>query len=221
MRRLVESNVVFGIEVIRYCGADTINLYHEFKALAWAEVFGIAGLHRLVTTPPADCGDLHSAHNGQDRADHVTFQSGTCSLLHIAQCAQPGIAVSVHAPPYLRRSRQERALRRCLKSCSTLAALQAGDALIPMRQPGGGLVRCKLAVCTDTRQGRSGRVATLHGGAVSWEGCKQLAAGSTSLVAVYQACAAFDLQLLLMRQPLDRVLWYSGGLELTSGAQLR
>ena len=46
---------------------------------------------------PAVYGDLHSARDGEERADKVEFQSGIGSLLRIAQCTRPEIAVSVGA----------------------------------------------------------------------------------------------------------------------------
>ena len=81
----------------RYWDAGTITLCHERKALALAEAFGVAGQHRSVLMSPAVNDDLHGARDREEHADKVEFQSGIGSLLHIAKCTRPDIAVSVGA----------------------------------------------------------------------------------------------------------------------------
>ena len=95
IRRLGEPGDVLGIEVLRDWGAGTITLCYECKALALAEAFAVAGQRRSVETSPAVYGGLRGARGGEERADKVEFQSEIGSLLHIAECTQPGIAVSV------------------------------------------------------------------------------------------------------------------------------
>ena len=146
------------------------------KALALAEAFGVAGHRRSVPMSPAVYGDLHGARDREECADKVELQSGIGSLLHISQCTRPDIAVSVGAlaafasEPTAEHFEAMLDVVRYVQQVGSTAArwLTYGHAAAPME------LKCdaNFAACTDTRRSTTGWVATMYGGAVSWESRK-------------------------------------------------
>ena len=191
IRRLGEAEDVLGIEVLRDWDAGTITLCHERKAIAQAEAFGVAGQRRSVPMSPAVYGDLHRARDREERADKVEFQSGIGSLLQIAQCTRPDIAVSVGAlAAFVSEPTAENfeAMLDVVRYVGSTVArgLTYGNAAAPMELWWGA----NFAACTDTRRSTTGCVAPMYGGAVSWESQKQPTTAASTMDAEYQACGA-------------------------------
>ena len=204
IRRLGKPKDVLAIEVMRDREAGTITLCHERKALALAEANGVAGQCRSVLKSPAVYGDLHGARDGEERADKVEFQSGIGSLLHISKCTRPDIAVSVGAlaafasEPTVEHSE---AMLDVVQHVGSTAArgLMYGHASAPME-----LWRdANFAACADTRGITTGWVATMYGGAVSWESRNQPTAAASTMDAEYQACGAVAGDALLLQKALN------------------
>ena len=152
VRRLGEREDVLGIEVLRDLDAGTINLCHERKALALTKAFGDAGQRRSGSMSPAVYGNLHGSRDGEEHADKVKFQSGNGSLLHIAQCTQPDIAVSVGALAAFAsvpKAEHFEAMLDLVRYVGSTAArgLTCVHAAVPME------LGCdaNFAACTDTR----------------------------------------------------------------------
>jgi hypothetical protein len=211
IRRLGEPEDVLGIEVLRDWDAGTITLCHERKALALAEAFGVAGQRRLVPMSPAVYSDLHGARDGEERADKVEFQSGIGSLLHIAQCTRPDISVppmphsvSVGALAVVASeptAEHFEAMLDVVRYVGSTAArgLTYGHAAAPMEL----WCDANFAACTDTRRSTTGWVATMYGGAVSWESRKQPTAAASTMDAEYQACGAVAREALSLQKALS------------------
>jgi hypothetical protein len=204
IRRLGEPEDVLGIEVLRDWDAGTITLCHERKALALAEAFGVAGQRRLVPMSPAVYGDLHGARDGEERADKVEFQSGIGSLLHIAQCMRPDIAVSVVALAAFSSeptAEHFEAMLDVVRYVGSTAArgLTYGHAAAPMEL----WCDANFAACTDTRRSTTGWVAPMYGCADSWESRKQPTAAASTMDAEYQACGAVAREALSLQKALS------------------
>jgi len=203
IRKLGEPDDVLGIEVLRDWEAGTITLCQERKAEALAEAFGVAGQRRSMPMSPAVYGDLHAARDGEERADKVSFQSGIGSLLHLVQCTRPDIAVSVGALAAF--ASEPTALHfdamldvvRYVGSTAT-RGLTYGHAAAPLEL----WCDANFAACTDTRRSTTGWVATMYGGAVSWESRKQPTAAASTMDAEYQACGAVAREALSLQKAL-------------------
>ena len=110
---------------------------------------------------PTVYGDLHGARGGDERADKVEFQSGIGSLLHIAQCMRPDIAVSVGALAAFSSepaAEHFEAMLDVVRYVGSTAArgLTYGHAAAPMEL----WCDANFAACTDTRRSTTGWVAS-------------------------------------------------------------
>jgi hypothetical protein len=97
IRRLGEPQDMLGIEISRDLAAGTITIWQCAKAKALAAMFGVKGERRTTPMTPAEQANLRAACEGDTMADIARYQSGVGSLLHLAQCVRPDIAVPVGA----------------------------------------------------------------------------------------------------------------------------
>jgi hypothetical protein len=170
--------------------AGAISISQECKALALAEPFGVRGVHKAVPMSPEVFAELRSVQDGDDMAVQLDFQRGIGSLLHLAQCTRPDIALPVGA-------------LAAFSSAPTVAHFKAMlDVVRYMGStPGRGITfggsqrslgfwcDSNFAACHDTRR-TTGWVATMYGGAVSWSSKKQPTTAASTMDAEYQACGA-------------------------------
>jgi hypothetical protein len=85
-----------GIRIVRELDAGTITLTQEDKALALAAELGVAREGKVIPMSPETFSGLRKAQEREAMGDKQC-QSGIGSLLHLAQCSRPGIALAVGA----------------------------------------------------------------------------------------------------------------------------
>jgi hypothetical protein len=97
IRKLGEPVDFLGIEIQRDRGAGTITLTQTAKAEVLAAEHGVQGACRVVPMSPESFSSLRAAQTGEPMADKLGYQKVIGSLLHLAQCTRPDIALPVGA----------------------------------------------------------------------------------------------------------------------------
>jgi hypothetical protein len=97
IRKVGEPQDFLGIRIVRELEAGTIPLTQEDKALALAAELGVAGESKVIPMSPETFSGLRKAQEGDTMGDKELYQSGIGSLLHLAQCTRPDIALGVGA----------------------------------------------------------------------------------------------------------------------------
>jgi hypothetical protein len=93
IRKLGEPEDFLGIHICRDRSAGTITVDQEDKATALAAELGVSGTFRIVPMTPEVFGELRGAQPGGPMADKRRYQQVVGSLLHLAQCTRPDIAL--------------------------------------------------------------------------------------------------------------------------------
>ena len=206
IRKLGEPTDFLGIEISRDREAGTITIDQERKATALAEAAGVAGERRKVPMSPDTYAQLRAAQPGDAMAEPLEYQSILGSLLHLAQCTRPDIALAVGA----------------LASYSSAPTQQHREALLDVvRYVGSTAERgityghtttpietwcdANFAACLDTRRSTTGWVVVMYGGAVSWSCKKQPTTAVSTMDAEYQACGAVAREGLSVLKALDEL----------------
>jgi hypothetical protein len=96
-RALGESKDFLGIEISRDLTAGTITITQESKALALAAQVGVSQSQRALPMSSETYAGLRAAQPGEPMTDKLEFQRTLGSLLHLAQCTRPDIALPVSA----------------------------------------------------------------------------------------------------------------------------
>jgi hypothetical protein len=102
IRALGEPKDFLGIEFSRDHAANTITITQKSKASALAAELGVSGCRRVLPMPSEVYAGLRDAHSGVPMADKQLYQQVLGSLLHLAQCTRPDIALPVSALGSLR-----------------------------------------------------------------------------------------------------------------------
>ena len=97
IRALGEPEDFLGIRITRDRAAGTITIDQEDKARSLAVCMGVDGEQRAVPMSPDAYAALRATQPGEPLADREAYQSGVGSLLHLAQCTRPDIALAVGA----------------------------------------------------------------------------------------------------------------------------
>jgi hypothetical protein len=206
IRALGEPADFLGIEITRDRQARTITIDQERKAAALAETVGVAGERRRTPMTPDTYAQLRAAQPGEDMADKLEYQSILGSLLHLAQCTRPDIAVAVgalasfsSAPSQLHRA----ALIDVVRYVGSTAerGITYGHTAAPLET----WCDANFAACMDTRRSTTGWVVVMYGGAVSWSSRKQPTAAVSTMDAEYQACGAVAREGLSVLKALDEL----------------
>jgi hypothetical protein len=123
--------------------------------------------------------------------DKLGCQKVIGSLLHLAQCTRPDIALPVGALAAYASAPSEAHYEAMLDVVRYVGST-AGRGLTYgcSDKPMGFWCDANFAACQDTRRSTTGWVVVMYGGAVSWASKKQPTAAASTMEAEYQACGA-------------------------------
>jgi hypothetical protein len=191
IRKLGEPVDFLGIEIQRDRGAGTITLTQKAKAEALTAALGVQGACKAVPMSPECFSSLRAAQPGEPMADKLGYQKVIGSLLHLAQCTRPDIALPVGALAAYASAPSEAHYQAMLDVVRYVGST-AGRGLTygGSDKPLGFWCDANFAACQDTRRSTTGWVVVMYGGAVSWVSKKQPTAAASTMDAEYQACGA-------------------------------
>jgi hypothetical protein len=210
IRKMGEPENFLGINICRDSSAGTITVDQADKATALAAELGVSGKFRAVPMTPEVFGELRGAQPGEPMADKMQYQRVVGSLLHLAQCTRPDIALPVAALAAFSSapSTQHHAvlldLVRYVGGTASRGITFGGK-----RQPLGFWCDANFAACKDTRRSTTGWVVTMYGGAVSWSSKKQATTAASTMDAEYQACGAAAREGMSLRKALREMAFLS------------
>jgi Reverse transcriptase (RNA-dependent DNA polymerase) len=183
IRALGEPQDFLGIQITRDRSARTITIDQERKAAALAADMGVQGERRGVPMSPDTFAGLRAARPGEQMADVLAYQSAVGSLLHIAQCTRPDIALAVGAlSAYNAAPTQAHfdAMLDVVRYVGSTAerGVTFGRTAVPLQ------IWCdaNFAACQDTRRSTTGWVVSMYGGAVSWSSKKQATVAASTII---------------------------------------
>lgn len=222
IRKLGEPTDFLGIEIRRDWDAGTITICQETKAVALATGLGLGGEQDVILPmSPEVYGELRAAKDSDAMADKAAYQRTLGSLLHLAQCTRPDIALPVAAlAAYASKPSVQHweALLGLVKYVGVTAT--RGITYGTEEQPVGFWCDANYASCRDTRRSTTGWVVTMYGGAVSWSSKKQPTVAASTMDAEYQACGAAAREGLSLRKAFGELALLSNGLELVGPLQI-
>jgi hypothetical protein len=206
IRKLGEPQDFLGIEITRDRQARTITIDQERKSTALADAVGVAGERRRVPMSPDTYAQLRAAQPDDSMADPLEYQSILGSLLHLAQCTRPDIALAVGAlASYCSAPTQKHheALLDVVRYVGSTAerGITYGHTATPIET----WCDANFAACLDTRRSTTGWVVVMYGGAVSWSCKKQPTTAVSTMDAEYQACGAVARECLSVLKALDEL----------------
>jgi hypothetical protein len=193
IRKLGEPQDFLGIHICPDRSAGTITVYQEDKAEALAAEVGVSGQCRMVPMSPKAYGELRGAQPREPMTDKLRYQWVVGSLLHLAQCTRPDIALPVNVAALAAYSlapsaRHFAVLLDVVRYVG--GTVSRGITYGGKGHPLGFWCDANFAACRDTRRSTTGWVVTMYGGAVSWSSTKQATAAASTMDAEYQACGA-------------------------------
>jgi hypothetical protein len=206
IHELGEPQDLLGIRITRDRVACTISIDQEDKAIALAAALGVSGEVRRLPMSPDVYASLRAAAPGEAMADKEGYQVSVGSLLHLAQCTRPDIALAVgalaaysHAPSLAHQVALVDLVRYV--GCTSGRGITYGRSATPVE------VWCdaNFAACQDTRRSTTGWVVVMYGGAVSWSSKKQPTTAVSTMEAEYQACGAVAREGLSLLKALDEL----------------
>ena len=210
IRALGEPLDFLGIRITRDRKARTITIDQEDKARRLVAAAGVTGERRHVPMSPEVYGRLRAAQAGEKLADLDEYQGAIGSLLHLAHCTRPDIALAVGAlasfnarPTLAHRA----ALMDLIRYVGTTAerGIMYGRSHLPL----GIWCDANFAACLDTRRSTTGWVVSMYGGAVSWSSKKQPTAAASTMDAEYQACGSVAREGLSLLKQLHELAYLS------------
>jgi hypothetical protein len=161
------------------------------KRWPWRSRLGWKVCVRQLPISPEVFSELRSLWEGDEMAVQLDFQRGIGSLLHLAQCTRPDIALPVGALAAFSSAPTKAHFRAMLDVVRYVGGTSGrGITFGGSEQPLGVWCDANFAACHDTRRSITGWVATMSGGAVSWSSKKQPTAAASTMDAEYQACGA-------------------------------
>jgi hypothetical protein len=206
IRALGEPQDFLGIGITRDRVARTISIDQRDKAVALAAHVGVAGERRAVPMTPDTYAALRAAREGERVVRLEAYQSAVGSLLHLAQCTRPDIALAVGAlAAYCSKPTQAHhdALADVVRYVGYTA--ERGITFGRSATPLGIWCDANFAACQDTRRSTTGWVVVMYGGAVSWSSKKQPTAAASTMDAEYQACGSVAREGLSLLKALDEL----------------
>jgi hypothetical protein len=170
IRRMGEPSDMLGIGIEHNRAVGTITIRQAAKAHALAAASGVEGERRATPMTPAAQLELRAAQDSDDLVEVKAYQSGICSLLHVAHCTRPDIAAPVGAlaaycaKPTAAHSAAMLDVVRYV-GCTARRGITFDGSAGPVE------IWCdaNFAGCPDTRRSVSGWAVVCFGGAVSWE----------------------------------------------------
>jgi hypothetical protein len=194
IRKLGEPVDFLGIKIRRDRGALTITITQKAKAEELAAVHGAQEAGKAeprVPMSPECFASLRAAQPGEPIGHKLNYQRVIGSLLHLAQCTRPDIALPVGALASY-ASAPSMAHSEALVKLVRYVGVTAGRGLTfgSSDTPVGFWCDANFAACQDTRRSTTGWVVVMYGGAVFWASKKQPTAAASTMDAEYQACGA-------------------------------
>jgi hypothetical protein len=206
IRALGEPDDFLGIQITRDRAARTITIDQERKAQALALDAGVSGERLSVPMTPETYAGLRSARPGEPMADRLRYQSIIGSLLHLAQCTRPDIALAVGALAAYGSSPTQAHYEAVLDVVRYVGSTaQRGITYGHSSAPIETWCDANFAACQDTRRSTTGWVVVMYGGAVSWSSKKQPTTAASTMDAEYQACGAVAREGLSLLKALDEL----------------
>jgi hypothetical protein len=210
IRKLGEPQDFLGIRIVRELEAGTITLTQEDKALALAAELGVAGEGKVIPMSPETFSGLRKAQEGDTMGDKELYQSGIGSLLHLAQCTRPDIALAVGALAAYSSAPSTDHVEAMLDvvryvGSTAQRGITYGQGSVPVQV----WADANFATCLDSRRSTTGWVVSMYGGAVSWGSKKQPTVAVSTMEAEYQACGAVAREGLSLRKALDELALFS------------
>ena len=206
IRVIGEPSDFLGIRVTRDRAAYTIKIDQEDKARALAAEAGVTGAKRVLPMRPEVFKELRQAVPGEPMADAERYSSTIGSLLHLAQCTRPDIALAVNAlSSYVQEPsvvHWEAALDvvRYVGHTAHLG-ITYGRTAAPLEM----YCDANYASCLDTRRSITGYLVVMYGGAIAWGSKKQATTAASTMEAEYQGCGMAAREALAVRK-LEAVL---------------
>jgi hypothetical protein len=222
IRSLGEPQDFLGIEISHDRDASTISIRQQRKAESLAAMFNVIGARRATPMSPEVYGELRAAREGDEMADVEVCQSGIDSLLHLAQCTRPDVALAVGALDTY-SSTPSAAHFAAMLDIIRYVGSTAGRGITygHSKSPMGVWCDASFASCLDTRRSTTGWVVVMYGGAVSWSSKKQPTTAASTMEAEYQACGAVARERLSVRKALDELSMFCSDLPLTGPLTVR
>jgi hypothetical protein len=206
IRKLGEPQDFLGIHICRDRSAGTIIVDQEDKAEALAAEVGVSGQCRMVPMSPEAYGELRGAQPGEPMTDKLRYQRVVGSLLHLAQCTRPDIALPVAALAAYSSAPSARHFAVLLDVVRYVGGTASrGITYGGKGHPLGFWCDANFAACRVTRRSTTGWMVTMYGGAVSWSSKKQATAAASTMDAEYQACGAAAREGMSLRKALGEM----------------
>jgi hypothetical protein len=221
IRELGEPEDFVGIEITRDRKARRITLTQEAKARALAAEYGVLGTRRSVPMSPESYSELRKAQPGEPMADKLAYQRAIGSLLHLAQCTRPDIALPVGALAAYASAPTQGHFEAVVEvvryvGCTAERGIGFGGSARPV----GFWCDANFAACQDTRRSTTGWVVVMYGGAVSWASKKQPTTAASTMDAEYQACGAAAREGLSLRKALKDMAFLCADLSLVGSIEI-
>jgi hypothetical protein len=222
IRKLGKPQDFLGINICRDRSAGTITVDQEHKAEAIAAEVGVSGQCRMVRMSPEVYEELRGAQPGEPMTDKLRYQQEVGSLLHLAQCTRPDIALSVavlaaySSAPSARHFAVLLDVVRCVGGTASRGITHGGKG-----HPLGFWCDANFAACRDTRRSTTGWVETRYGGAVSWSSKKQATAAASKIDAECQVCGAAAQERMPLRKALGEMTLLSSDFLLGGRVMIR
>jgi hypothetical protein len=159
-----------------------------------------------VPMSPECFASLRAAQLGEPMAHNLTYQKVIGSLLHLAQCTRPDIALPVGALASYASTPSE-AHSEALVKLVRYVGMKAGRGLTfgGSDTPVGFWCDANFAACQDTRRSTTGWLVVMCGRAVSRASKKQPTAAASTMDAEYQACGAAAREGLSLGKALEEI----------------
>jgi hypothetical protein len=210
IRALGEPQDFLGIRITRDRAARTITIDQADKARALAAAADVAGECRRVPMSPEVYAGLKAAEVGEHMAELEPYQSVIGSLLHLAQCTRPDIALAVGALASYQSAPSDAHWQAALDIVRYVGCTaERGITFGLSQQPLAMWCDANFAACRDSRRSTTGWVVVMYGGAVSWSSKKQPTAALSTMDAEYQACGAVAREGLSLIKQLDELAFLS------------
>jgi hypothetical protein len=206
IRKLGEPQDFLGIRICRDRSAGTITVDQDDKAEAPAAEVGVSGQCRMVPMSPEVYWKLRGAQPGEPMTDKLRYQRVVGSLLHLAQCTRPDIALPVAALAAYSSAPSARHFAVLLDVVRYVGGTASrGITYGGKGHPLGFWCDANFAACRDTWRSTTGWVVTMYGGAVSWSSKKQATVAASTMGAEYQACGAAAREGMSLRKALGEM----------------
>jgi hypothetical protein len=206
IRKIGEPEDFLGIHICRDHGSGTISVDQKDKAVALAAELGVSGECKVVPMSPEVFGELRGAQPWEPMADKLQYQRVVGSLLQLAQCTWPDIALPVAALAAYSSAPSTQHYAVLLDIVRYVGGTASwGSTFGGKRHPLGFWCDANFAACKGTQRSTTGWVVTMYGRAVPWSNKQQSTTAASTIDAEYQACGAAAQEGMSMRKALGEM----------------